>query len=83
MPTAEQAYAAVMEQYEKQGQLRYGSYIDPVFMPIDPQLVDKIDSEYNQLKVAWAKALRTKKLLRYPNGQKLFALPIYFLPLKD
>ena len=52
MPTAEQAYAAVMEQYEKQGQLRYGSYIDPVFMPIEPQLVDKIDSEYNQLKVA-------------------------------
>ncbi len=52
LPTPEQAYALVMEQYDKLGLLRYGPFQEPTFKPITSEDIDKIDREYNQLRVA-------------------------------
>jgi hypothetical protein len=48
MPTPEQAYGAIMDQYNQMGDLRYGSLNDPTYQPIDRRLLRKIDQEYNR-----------------------------------
>jgi hypothetical protein len=51
MPTLEQAYSNILENYDEGGELRYGSFNKPHYRQIGLQLLKAIDDEYNGIDI--------------------------------